>query len=161
MICHNPPVPGLPVHALPVLNHDWTDHNRKPMEHWCIGTLAWTSWYCVTSSFCRRIAEGWSIFMDLSVILPITVTVNVALTCFPLISVAVYTTSVLPMRNVSPGWKFEVSVTTPELSVTVIFSLHSTIADGNPGSVLTVMLVKLCAMTSASRSRRKKVPEGL
>ena len=36
VIRHNPPLPGLPVHALPVLNHDWTDHNTKPMEHWCI-----------------------------------------------------------------------------------------------------------------------------
>ena len=29
------PLPGLPDHALPVLNHDRTDHNTKPMEHWC------------------------------------------------------------------------------------------------------------------------------
>ena len=26
-------LPGLPVHALPVLNHNRTDHNTKPMEH--------------------------------------------------------------------------------------------------------------------------------
>ena len=26
---HNPPLPGLPDHALPVLNHDRTDHNKK------------------------------------------------------------------------------------------------------------------------------------
>ena len=37
---HNPPLTGLPVHALPVLNHDRTDHNTKPMEHWCIATVA-------------------------------------------------------------------------------------------------------------------------
>ena len=29
MIHHNPPLPGLPVHSLPVLNHDRTDHNKK------------------------------------------------------------------------------------------------------------------------------------
>ena len=37
---HNPPLAGLPVHALPILNHDQTDHNTKPMEHWCIATVA-------------------------------------------------------------------------------------------------------------------------
>ena len=26
---HNPPLPGVPDHALPVLNHDQTDHNTK------------------------------------------------------------------------------------------------------------------------------------
>ena len=36
---HNPPLPGLPDHALPILNHDRTDHNTKPMEHWCIATV--------------------------------------------------------------------------------------------------------------------------
>ena len=40
VIRHNPPLTGLPVHALPVLNHDRTDHNTKPMEHWCIATVA-------------------------------------------------------------------------------------------------------------------------
>ena len=43
--CQNPPLPGLLVHALPVLNHDWTDHNTAPMEHWCIATVAWNSCY--------------------------------------------------------------------------------------------------------------------
>ena len=38
--CHNPPLPGLLDHALPVLNHDQTDHNTKPMEHWCIATVS-------------------------------------------------------------------------------------------------------------------------
>ena len=32
VLCHNPPLSGLPDHALPVLNHDQTDHNTKPME---------------------------------------------------------------------------------------------------------------------------------
>ena len=36
---HNPPLPGLPDHTLPVLNHDRIDHNTKPMEHWCIATV--------------------------------------------------------------------------------------------------------------------------
>ena len=35
---HNPVLPGLLVQVLPVLNHDRTDHNTKPMEHWCIAT---------------------------------------------------------------------------------------------------------------------------
>ena len=35
VIRHNPPLQGLPVHALPVLNHDRTVHNTKLMEHWC------------------------------------------------------------------------------------------------------------------------------
>ena len=29
MICHNPPLPGLPVRALPVLNHDRIDHSTE------------------------------------------------------------------------------------------------------------------------------------
>ena len=52
VIRHNPP---LPVRALPSLNHDRNDHNTKPMEHWCIATVAWPSYYCMTSSLCRRI----------------------------------------------------------------------------------------------------------
>ena len=36
VIHHNPLLPGLPVHPLPDLNHDQTDHNTKPMEHYCI-----------------------------------------------------------------------------------------------------------------------------
>ena len=40
LIPHNPPLPGLPVHAWPVLIHVRTDHNRKPMEHGCIATVA-------------------------------------------------------------------------------------------------------------------------
>ena len=48
VIRQNPPLPGLPVHALPVLNHDRTDHNTKLMEHWYIATVAWTSCYCMT-----------------------------------------------------------------------------------------------------------------
>ena len=52
MIRHNPPLPGLPVHALPVLNLDRTNHNTNPMEHWCIATVVWTSCYCMTSSLC-------------------------------------------------------------------------------------------------------------
>ena len=47
VLCHNPRLPGLPDHALPVLNHDQTDHNTKPMEHWCIATVAWSSYYCM------------------------------------------------------------------------------------------------------------------
>ena len=46
VLCHNPPSPGLPDHTLPVLNHDRTGHNTKPMEHWCIATVAW---YCLVS----------------------------------------------------------------------------------------------------------------
>ena len=45
MIRHNPPLPGLPAHALPALNHDRTDHNTKPMGHWCIATVVWTTYY--------------------------------------------------------------------------------------------------------------------
>ena len=40
VLCHNPPLLCLPDHTLPVLNHDQTDHNTKPMEHWCIVTVA-------------------------------------------------------------------------------------------------------------------------
>ena len=29
VLCPNPPLPGLPDHALPVLNHDRTDHNTN------------------------------------------------------------------------------------------------------------------------------------
>ena len=42
MLCHNPPLLGLPDHALPVLNHDRTDHITKSMEHWCMATVAWS-----------------------------------------------------------------------------------------------------------------------
>ena len=31
VIRHNPLLPGLPIHALPALNHGRTDHNTKPM----------------------------------------------------------------------------------------------------------------------------------
>ena len=58
VIRHNLQLPGLPVHALPVLNHDWTNHNTNPMEHWCIATVAWTRCYCMTSSLCWRIMQG-------------------------------------------------------------------------------------------------------
>ena len=37
---HNPPLPGLPVHVLPVLNPDQTDHNIKLIEHWCAALVA-------------------------------------------------------------------------------------------------------------------------
>ena len=47
VICHNPLLPGLTVHALPVLNHalpvlnyNRIDHNTKPMEYWYIATAA-------------------------------------------------------------------------------------------------------------------------
>ena len=40
---------GPPVHTLTVLNHDRTNHNTKPMEQWCIPTVAWTIWYSMTS----------------------------------------------------------------------------------------------------------------
>ena len=33
VLCHNPPLPDLLDHTLPVLNHDQTDHNTKPMAH--------------------------------------------------------------------------------------------------------------------------------
>ena len=55
VIRHNPLLPCIPVHTLPVLNHDRIDHNTKPMEHWCIATVVWTSYYCMTSSLCRGI----------------------------------------------------------------------------------------------------------
>ena len=45
---NNPPLPDLPYHALPVLNKDRTDHNTKPMEHSCIATVAWSSYYYMT-----------------------------------------------------------------------------------------------------------------
>ena len=59
VIRHNPPLPGLPVHALPDLKHDQTDHNAKPMEHWCIATVAQTICYCMTSLLCRQIEKPW------------------------------------------------------------------------------------------------------
>ena len=37
---HNTPLPGLQLHTLPDLNHDRTDHNTKPMKHWCIARVA-------------------------------------------------------------------------------------------------------------------------
>ena len=50
VLCHNPPLPGSPDHALPVLNHDRTDHTHThthppPHTHthngcWCIATVA-------------------------------------------------------------------------------------------------------------------------
>ena len=48
VLCHNPPLPGLPDLVLPVLNHDRTDYNTKLMEQWCIATVAWSSYYCMT-----------------------------------------------------------------------------------------------------------------
>ena len=47
VIHHNPQLPGLPVHALLILNHDRTDHNTNSVEHWCMVTVAWSSYYCV------------------------------------------------------------------------------------------------------------------
>ena len=35
-----PQLPGLLVHALPVLNHNQIDHSTKQMECWCIATVA-------------------------------------------------------------------------------------------------------------------------
>ena len=43
------------VMPIPVLNHDQTDHNTNPVEHWCIATAAWTSYYCMMSSLSWRI----------------------------------------------------------------------------------------------------------
>ena len=40
VIRHNPPLLGLPVHDLPVLHHDQTDHDTKPMKHWSTATVA-------------------------------------------------------------------------------------------------------------------------
>ena len=40
VLCHNPPLPGLPDHTLPLLNHDRTDHKTKPIEHRCTATVA-------------------------------------------------------------------------------------------------------------------------
>ena len=48
VLCHNPPLPGLPDHALPISNHDRTDHNTKPTELWHIPTVAWSSYYYMT-----------------------------------------------------------------------------------------------------------------
>ena len=59
VIRHNPPLPGLLVHALPVLNHDRTDHNTKLMEYRCIATVAWTVGkqnHC--STFCAPQYQG-------------------------------------------------------------------------------------------------------
>ena len=47
---HNPLLPGLLVHTLPVLNYDRTNHNTKPMEHLCIAIIAWTNCYCMKTS---------------------------------------------------------------------------------------------------------------
>ena len=44
VLCHNPPLPGLPDHALSVLNHEQTDLNTKPMENWCIATVTLSSY---------------------------------------------------------------------------------------------------------------------
>ena len=56
MLCHNPPLPGLPDDILPILNHDRTDHNTKPMEHLCIA-IAWSSYFCMRLSLCCRILQ--------------------------------------------------------------------------------------------------------
>ena len=32
VLCNNPPLPGIPDHALPVLNHDRPDRNTKPAK---------------------------------------------------------------------------------------------------------------------------------
>ena len=42
--CHNPPLSVLLDHALPVLNHNRTDHNTKPMQHWYMHDLVTTIW---------------------------------------------------------------------------------------------------------------------
>ena len=34
-LCHNPPLPGVQDHALPLLNHDLNQSKHKPTEHWC------------------------------------------------------------------------------------------------------------------------------
>ena len=49
VIRHKPPLPGLLVHALPDLNHNRIDDNTKPMEHWCIATVALSSGYFMMS----------------------------------------------------------------------------------------------------------------
>ena len=33
VLCHNPPLPSLPDHAFPVLNHDRNDHNTNAKEY--------------------------------------------------------------------------------------------------------------------------------
>ena len=54
--------------ALPDSNHDRTDHNTKPMEHWRIATVAWTGCYCMTSLLCRTIDKKcliyWTSILD-------------------------------------------------------------------------------------------------
>ena len=37
-------------HYLSFLNHDRTNHNTKPMEHWYMAKVAWSSYYCMTLS---------------------------------------------------------------------------------------------------------------
>ena len=44
----NPPLSGLLDHAFPVLNHDQTDCNTKPVEYWCMARVAWSSYYCIS-----------------------------------------------------------------------------------------------------------------
>ena len=50
-------------HVLPVLNHDWADHYTKPMEHWCIAKVAWSSYYCMTYSLRRRIGGQYLVWV--------------------------------------------------------------------------------------------------
>ena len=38
VLCHNLSLPGLPDHALNVLNYCRTDHNTKP-DRWCIAAV--------------------------------------------------------------------------------------------------------------------------
>ena len=37
---YNTPLPGLQLHALPDLNHDRNNHNKKQIKHWCIARVA-------------------------------------------------------------------------------------------------------------------------
>ena len=66
-VMSSPPLTGLPNHALPVLNHNQTDHNTKLMDPWCIATVAWSSYYCLISLNWRhqlvytvRLLETWA-----------------------------------------------------------------------------------------------------
>ena len=84
--------------------------------------------------------------------LPVTVIVNVADSSFPLVSVAVKVTVVMPIGNVSPELKFEDIVTDPKELSLPDGCCQDTIAVGRLGSVLTTKFSGTSMKTGFSSS---------
>ena len=81
----------------------------------------------------------------------VTVTVKLAVSSFPWISVAVYVTVVSPTGKLAPGKWFEVNVSISQLSV-ASGAVQVTIAAQVPASELTAMFVGTFVISGSSVS---------